>query len=254
MASCAALAELIAWTCGQGPGHCTLPFLLRARVAGSEGWGDSGPGTGQGRRTAGAGVTQHLSCSLAASWEDLARNHFLPHPLPGFCPLASPPQLWGCAQDLQTPLFRLEHPGSRRCRVRGSGPQRRPLCPGGYWGLRASRRHPGLGQGDLGSKEPARSPALLPLELRGGGEGEKGLGRSAQHRVCGVPGGVPGGHSFVLQAVSLPLCACPQITHPFDSLGDNSRLWGAFPFGAVVNSATCTFLLLTLWLGTFQGV
>lgn len=42
------------------------------------------------------------------------------------------------------------------------------------------------------------------------------------------------------------MCACPQITHPFDSLGDNSRLRGAFPFGAVVNSAACTFLFLTL--------
>lgn len=152
MASCATLAELIAWTCGRGPGHCTLPFLLRARVAGSEGWGDSGPGTGQGRRTAGAGVTQHLSCSLAASWEDLAGNHFLSHPLPEFCPLGSPPQLWGCRAGPADDPFLSGAPRKPQVQSAREWPAVPPALSWGLLGFQSLPATPGPGAGRPGQQ------------------------------------------------------------------------------------------------------
>lgn len=220
------LAELTGWA----PGHPHLP---------SEGWGDSGPGGGRGRRTAGAGMTQQqLSCSLAAPWEGLARNHFLPHPLLGFCPLASPlssaspSELRG--QDLQSPPSPSGAPGKPQVHSARRGSDRQGSFPLGLSGSQPPSDTQAWGRETRAVRGQLEAPALLPLELRW--VGEKGLGRNAQLRVCGVPGGAPGAHSFILKAASLLLCP-KSLIHSRVSGTSFSRLWGAFPWGALVDRA-----------------
>ena len=113
-------------------------------------------------------MTQHLSGSLVAPWEEGPdENHY---PLPGVLPLGKSPS---SRAELRTrrPSFYVGAggggPGSHKCKPRtlvGGRAWQFPACfaQGATGGLRASARDPGLGQGDQGREEPVGSPHSPP--------------------------------------------------------------------------------------------